>query len=132
MPSDPHLMGVVWSHGMALGSPVVPEEKRILVVSSGAHAAASNRSVELKNLYHPTSPARRSVHPFRFSESTMAVGALARQTFSYIGRDFPARVIASCVNTALALPIRKRLSISSLGKLSGIEMTAAPALIIPR
>src|ERR1017187_215730 len=81
------------------------------------HAAASNRSVELKNLFHPTSPARRSNHPSRFSESTMAVGALARQTFSYIGRDFPARVIASCVNTALALPIRKRLSISSQGKL---------------
>src|ERR1039458_3745352 len=110
MPSDAHLMGVVWSHGMALGSPVVPEEKRILVASSCAHAAASNRSVELKNLFHPTSPARRCNQPYRFCESTMAVGALARQTFSYIGRDFPARVTASCGSTSLALPIRKPLS----------------------
>ncbi len=40
-PSIPHLMGVSWVQGMALGSPVVPEEKRTLVRAVGLGRARS-------------------------------------------------------------------------------------------
>ena len=39
-----HLIGVVWSHGIALGSPVVPDEKRTLIASWGSRVTLARRS----------------------------------------------------------------------------------------
>ena len=42
--SAAHRSGATWPHGSALGAPVVPEEKRMLLTASASHSTAENVS----------------------------------------------------------------------------------------
>ncbi len=125
-PSIAALTGVSWVHGIAFGSPVVPDEKSTLVTRSGSPGTGSNSSAPPPSTRsaHHRSP-RRSRIPAPVSTAT-ARSAPASTTLSYMGRWRPARVMRSWVTTKPAPAMRSRAAISSGAKLSAIDTTAPP------
>src|SRR5437868_2764053 len=110
---------------MALGSPVVPEEKRILIGSCGDREtlgrvpfmAPSDGAMNgtLQNTSNGTSPTRNEASP-----TTTIFSAPDATIFSYNGSFFAPQLIDACVNTCFAPAIRRRVAISSGEKLSAI------------
>src|SRR5689334_9431931 len=126
-------MGVACVHGIALGSPVVPEEKRMLVKASGLAGRAVNDDILTRNLFHSRSVPRS----FTASDDpllghTMHARAPASTTLAYMGSVLPPRTSTSCVTATSARAIRSRVRISSGAKESAMETTTAPALTMPR
>ena len=62
-PSIAHFMGVVWLHTMALGSPVVPEENRMLQgweADTGTMSNSSDESLN-KSSHRQSTPGRNAL-----------------------------------------------------------------------
>src|SRR3954447_11299138 len=60
-PSEAALIGVVWSQGIALGSPVVPEEKRMIVRAEGSRGTGVKSSRGERKSSQERSPGRSAV-----------------------------------------------------------------------
>ena len=122
---------MVWLQGIAFGVPVVPEEKSILVESEGLQLMKHDDSLSLRNSSQVKSSFLIDIK-LSFSETIIALGELAFITFSYRGRVFFPLEMNDCVKMAFASEILRRVEISSGAKLSAIETTTHPALIMPR
>ena len=131
-PSAAHLSGVVWVQGIAFGSPVVPDENRMLVAASGAQATGVNAVSSLRNASQPRSPSRLTGAGRPPQPSTTAAGASASITLAYRGSALPPRRISSWVKIALAPVMRSRTRISSTAKLSAMPTAVQPANTMPR
>ncbi len=124
------LIGVSCVHGIALGSPVVPDENRTLVIDSGSAATGENGASSPRKSSHHTSPGSSAMPP-PVSTTTRRAGR-ALTAFSYIGSSRPARSTRSWVTTPTALVIASRVAISSEAKLSAIDTTTPPKATMPR
>ena len=131
-PSAAHLTGVEWVQGIALGSPVVPDENRMLVGASGSQATGENASSALRNSSQLRSSARLIAAGRPPPASTIAAAASASITLAYRGSALPPRSISSCVKIALAPVMRSRTRISSAAKLSAMPTAVQPANTTPR
>ena len=125
-----HLMGVTCVQGMAFGSPVVPDENRILIRSVGL-AGWLMRQFYVGHQLHP-----RPGHPVRKDDpsppTTIARGALASRHTFVQRDDLSPRVYAATQQTPDASAIWSRRSISAAAKLSAIETTGQPAYTAAR
>mmetsp|Transcript_2474 Transcript_2474/g.4156 ORF Transcript_2474/g.4156 Transcript_2474/m.4156 type:complete len:243 (+) Transcript_2474:935-1663(+) len=139
-PSTAHLIGVACVQGMALGSPVVPDEKRMLqmwsdgqlTVSKVVEAPFMKVSQLISNcgrMWDSTELCRVLSRPGRIT--TCAKSPKCR-TLSKRGKYLAARYTTSWVKRALAWESLIRVSISWAEKLSAMDTTAQPALTIPR
>src|SRR5579859_6859807 len=96
-----HLMGVIWVHGMAFGSLVVPDEKRMFIGSLGWRTSASIVSSEQRNSSHAQSAGREAMTLLPRVDKIIAGGAAASINFAYRGNIFWPRIIVSWVKTNL-------------------------------
>ena len=126
------LMGVRCVQGMAFGSPVVPEENRMLVVRLGSPVTDSKvLSLEKRSSQEMSPP--RSRGDARLSVgTTITVEAPASTTVSYRGMFLPPRTMWSMVTTQSAPAMAMRLRTSPAGKLSAMDTTRDPARMMAR
>ena len=124
-PSIEALIGSIWDQGIALGSPVVPDEKSTFVNAVASLTTGSTESPAPSMPSQDTSPSR-SGRPAPVS-TTIAFPTPAFATFVYIGCSASPHLVTSCVMASEASEMRILVAISSGEKLSAMETTTAPA-----
>jgi hypothetical protein len=129
-PSMAHLIGVRWVHGIAFGSPVVPEENRMFMCASGEPATVGNGPSPPRKSSHRTSPGR-SVVALSVPATTQSIPDAAT-ILSYMGRSLPARRNRSRVTINTGPVISRRRAISSGANESAMDTTTAPVATMPR
>mmetsp|Transcript_3494 Transcript_3494/g.10940 ORF Transcript_3494/g.10940 Transcript_3494/m.10940 type:complete len:340 (+) Transcript_3494:913-1932(+) len=130
--------------GMAFGSPVVPLEKRMPVMSPAPRITGSKRSpasspAAATKSTHTTSPSRSATPSATVAASAPAAGSTTTRgapsqaaTRAYSGSSLPPRGTPSCVMASLASERRRRVAISGVAKLSAMETATMPAAMTPR